>query len=457
VWYVGGAPVVLLLFFALVGAQVLLRGTPVDRVLDLDGRAASCRTDAPEFATFAELAAHTRLDPGVRIERLENGAVFSRLWSDLRSARRSITILSYFAKPGRVAELLAEILIERARAGVSVFWVRDAVGSGPLSRAWFDRLRSAGIRIAVFRPVRWYKLDRAINRSHMRAIVVDGATGYTGGFGFDDNWLGGSDGVIEWRDCSVRVMGPAVEKLQSAFIAHWAEAANELLIDDRLLAACAGRDPGGPEHGAGSPVGEAADSVTDLPDGDITAGDVVRLAGVMTSTAHPGTTNAERLLALTVGAARDRLHITNAYFVPDAEFIDMLCDASRRGVDVRVLTNGPHVDVPIARFAGRRRYDRLLSAGVRIYEYEPTVLHSKTVVADGMWCSIGTVNFDNRSLAFNDEVSALILDESFGASMHATFLADLEQATEIRLESFRRRSITQQTKERFADLIWRWL
>jgi cardiolipin synthase A/B len=457
VWIVGWAFIILLLFFALVGAQVLLRGTPVDRVLDLDGRATSCRTDEPEFAVFAEFAAHTRLDPGVRIERLDNGAVFPRLWSDLQTARRSITILSYFAKPGRVAERLADILIDRARAGVAVFWVRDAVGSGPLNRAWFDRLRSAGIHIAVFRPVRWYKLDRAINRSHMRAIVVDGATGYTGGFGFDDNWLGDGEGKGEWRDCNVRVTGVAVGRLQSAFIAHWAEAANELLVDNRLLESCAVDETGGSAHGSASRV-EATTEPTDGVAGDtVDAGSVVRLAGIMTSSAHPGTTNAERLLALTVGASRDRLHITNAYFVPDAEFIDMLCDASRRGVDVRVLTNGPRVDVPFARFAGRRRYDKLLAAGVHIYEYEPTVLHSKTVVADGIWCSIGTVNFDNRSLAFNDEVSALILDEAFGASMHATFMTDLERATEIRLDGFRRRSFAERAKERFADLIWRWL
>lgn len=450
-WIVGGVVVILLLFFALVGAQVLLRGTPVDRVLDLDGLAASCRTDAPEFPTFAEFAAHTRLDPGVRVERLENGAVFARLWSDLRSARRSITILSYFAKPGRVAELLAEILMERARAGVAVFWVRDAVGSGPLSRVYFDRLRAAGIRVAVFRPVRWYKLDRAINRSHMRAVVIDGATGYTGGFGFDDNWLAAGNGEGEWRDCNVRVTGLAVGRLQSAFIAHWAEAANELLIDDRLLGPCAPVATNLANGGA--TAGELPADSTSGPDGGV----VVRLAGIMTSSAHPGTTSAERLLALTVGAARETLHITNAYFVPDAEFIDMLCDASRRGVDVRVLTNGPHVDVPIARFAGRRRYEKLLRAGVRIYEYQPTVLHSKTVMADGVWCSIGTVNFDNRSLAFNDEVSALILDESFGAAMHATFLIDLERATEVRLETFLRRSAAEHVKERFADLIWRWL
>jgi cardiolipin synthase len=170
-----------------------------------------------------------------------------------------------------------------------------------------------------------------------------------------------------------------------------------------------------------------------------------------------GSSTAERMLALSFATARRTLYVSNAYFIPDDDFVALLSGAAARGVDVRILTNSHRSDVPLTWLAGRRRYAALLEAGVRIYEYQPTVLHSKTLVADGVWSSIGTVNVDNRSLAFNDEVSLLVLDPRLGARMDSIFFDDIEAAVEILPETFRRRAIGLKLLERVADLVSRWL
>jgi len=423
----------ILLFFALIGAPYLFRSTPVERVVDIDGSPSGLTFESAGFQAGVELTLKAPIEPGTSARILNNGnTVFPALWEDLRSAQRSITIVCYFAQPGDVADTLARILIERARNGVAVYWVRDAVGSGKLTDAYFGRLREAGVHIATFRRVRWYTLDRANNRSHVRSVVIDGRIGYTGGFGFDDNWLGDGRSAGQWRDTNVRLTGRCVSRLQASFVGHWAESAAELILSESLIT---GR--------------EDSDEKNDgLP---------LTLAGLVISLGTMGSSPAERLLAMTITLARRSLLITNAYFVPDDDFIALLLDARRRGVDVQVLTNGPRIDVKLARRAGRHRYTVLLEAGVRIFEYLPTVLHAKTLVADGKWGVIGTINFDNRSLAFNDEVGLVALDPAFGARLEDEFRSDLGSAREITLERFERRGWLERTIERAADLMWRWV
>jgi cardiolipin synthase len=241
--------------------------------------------------------------------------------------------------------------------------------------------------------------------------------------------------------------GPPVTMLQAVFVSHWAEAAGELIADDLLSAL-----PAAPRMTAGTPPGsDSAGSGTaahNSPEG---------LAGFMASPATLGSTVAERTLALSIAAARETLFVANAYFVPDDDLVRMLCASARTGVDVRVLTNGEKTDVPAVWRAGRHRYEELLDCGVRIYEYEPTVLHSKTLVADGAWSVVGTINFDNRSLAFNNEVSILALDVVLGARLDSLFLADLEHAVDIQLDAFRQRSLWQKLLERGTALFSRWL
>lgn len=418
-----------LVVFALVGLPHIFRNPLVRNVVArVPGRGLP-GPDAPRFDETVALLTGTRLAGGNRIELLANGdATFPRLWTDLRNARRSITVQMYYAGPGAVADSATRILAERARAGVDVFFLYDAFGAQDLPRRYVDTLRAAGVRTAEFRPVRWYALDRANHRSHVRGIVVDGTVAYTGGFGLDDKWLGGGRRPREWRETNARFMGPAVAQLQSVFVAKWAEATGDLLGSDRLLA----------------PGAAATLAQTDAGPSD---------AALLYSPPLTGSTTAERLLALSIASARHRLYIANAYFVPHSDFVQLLAAAARRGVDVRILTNSAQSDVKSTWLAGRSRYDALLAAGVRIYEYRPTTIHAKTLVVDDTWSVVATFNFDNRSLAYNNEVALMARDPVLGASMDSLFLADLPFADEIRADAFRRRPWTARLLERGASVI----
>jgi cardiolipin synthase len=355
------APLILL---ALVGLPHVFRG-PVVRTVMVDGvTGAAPALGDPAFASAFELVAGTRLTTGNNVEVLSNGdGTFPQLWRDLREARRSITVQMYYAGPGSVLDSAVHILAERARAGVAVFYLYDAFGAQTTPPRLLDTLRAAGVRVAAFDPIRWYALDRANHRSHIRGIVVDGTIGYTGGFGLDDKWLGSGRRRREWRETNARFEGPVVAQLQAVFVAKWAEATGELHGGARL---------------------RAVDSQTAKPAVPSPA-PLSAMAGLAYSPAPSGSTVAERLIAVSIASARERVYVTNAYFIPNAGFVALLASAARRGVDVRVLTNGSQSDVKSTWFAGRSRYETLLAAGVRIYEYQATTLHAKTFVADGLW------------------------------------------------------------------------
>ena len=410
----------IVLLAAIVGVLFITRGTAVHRVR---GVGADGEPVAPGESTFplsVAVLTGAAIVPGNRVELALNGdGTFPRLWADLRAAQRSITIQNYFAEPGRVADTLAAILQERARAGVKVYLLYDAFGSN-LTDEYLEQLRSAGVRAVAFRPLRFKNLWVIQNRSHIRGIVVDGRLGWTGGFGIDDKWLGGGLRIGEWRETNVRFEGPAVRQLEAAFVAGWTEATGELLTGRMTL--------------------------------DTHEGGVAR-AGLLYTAPTLGSTPAERYLALSIGGARERLYITNAYFAPDKNFVGLLTRAAKRGVDVRILVGGPRTDVRAARLAAHGRYEALLDAGVRVFEYQPTTLHAKTFVVDGLWVSVGTMNFDNRSLALNDESTLMVLDSAAGQRMEAVFLDDLRHSLEIDLEVFRRRPWFHRVAEWAANLI----
>jgi cardiolipin synthase A/B len=412
---------------ALIGALSITRGTPVGRVVTLADSAPPPVTDSLFERTF-ELFTGTHVYPGNVVTQALNGAgTYPQLWADLRSARNTITVQMYYSLPGKVADTLAAILEERARARTRVLFLIDAFGSQHLSKAWLDSLRDAGVEVAKLRKLRWYTIHDAGDRSHVRVVVVDGRIGWTGGFGLADYWLGDGHHPDQWRESNVRFQGPAVMELQAAFAAAWAEATGELLTGS-LFFPNSGFQPVGPTH-----------------------------AGLLYTAPTTGSTPAERFLALTLSAARKRLYVTNSYFVPDDDFRRLLERAARRGVDVRVLTTSANTDVKTTWYAGRYHYEELLGRGVRIFEYQPTMLHSKTIVVDGIWGSIGSMNFDNRSMAFNDESNLVVLDSAFGARMDSVFLDDLRYAKEIKLDEFRRRSVWSKMLEAGATLLSRLL
>lgn len=416
----GGVAVV-----ALIGVLTILRGTAVRHVRGVGADGTPVAPAEPEFPLSITLLTGAVLAPGNRIElQLDGDGTFPRLWEDLRGAERFVLFQNYYGRPGQTWDTLRAILAERARAGVRVHFLHDAFGNLQLPRRDLDALRAAGVRVASFRPLRLTTLRHVQNRSHSRAVVIDGEVGWTGGFGIDDRWLG--DGLSEdsFRETNVRFEGPAVLQLQASVGAAWAEATGDLF---------SGRvDVERHEDGA-------------------------TRAGLLAASPTLGSTVAERFLALSIAGTRESLFLTNAYFTHDRAFTDFLARAAERGVDVRILVGGPRTDIPITRLAGRARYEQLLEAGVRIFEWGPSALHTKAFVIDGIWSTVGTMNFDNRSLALNDEVSLMVLDEEFGRQMTERFADDLRHAHEILLPAFRRRPYHERLAEAAANAFTRLL
>jgi cardiolipin synthase len=416
----GALVVGLLLLMALMSA---VKGTPVCTVETPDGRQPPA-IDDPGFREQMELLSHTTLVAGHRVELFCNGdETYPRLWDDLRAARESITLQMYYCNAGRMADILREILVERARAGIRVYFLYDAFGSS-FTREYIRALDDAGVQTAAFRPLTLRAVHKIQNRAHVRVVCVDGTIGYTGGFGIDDKWFGNGRDAGQWRDSNVRFTGPAVRQLQAAFVACWAEATSVLLTGPVLF----------------KPHEPTVDGA---------------LAGALHQSPSVGSTEAERFLAFSIAGARRRLWITNSYFVPDSDFRRLITDAARRGVDTRVLTAGVSSDVKSTLYAGRARYEELLEAGVRIYEYRATMMHAKTLVADSLWGAVGSMNADNRSLSFNEETVLMTLDATIAADLERQFTDDLAHADEIHLDAFRHRGAWERAKEHATHLVWR--
>ena len=409
---------------ALVGMLGALKGTPV-RAVKSFGRGERPAVGDPAFRDTMEMLIHAQLAHAHSVEIFINGdQTYPRFWDDLRAARESITIQLYYCEPGKMADMFRDILIERSRAGVKILFLVDAFGSA-LDKAYMDTLEAAGIGTCVFRPLRVLRANTIQHRSHARVICIDGNIGWTGGFGLADKWYGNGRDKDQWRDSNVRFTGPAVRQLQATFAACWGEAAGELLIGPLLF------PPPGPSSDEGV------------------------LAGMLHARPSVGSTDAERFYALSMECARERFYLTNSYFVPDKDFRNMLCAAATRGVDARVLTVGNATDIKSTLYAGRAHYEELLGSGVRIYEYRDTMMHAKTLVMDGMWGAVGSMNADNRSMSFNEETMFVMLDADLGSKLEQQFHDDLAFADEVDLATFRKRPVLDRLKERAAHQLRR--
>jgi cardiolipin synthase A/B len=372
---------------------------------------------SPDFAWLVEALTVAPLREGNRVTVLKNGCeIFPAMLDAIRAAERTVDFATYVYWTGSIAPEFADALAERAKAGVEVNVLLDAVGAAKMEPALVDRLQQAGATVAWFRPVRWWTLSKLNNRSHRKILVVDGRVGFTGGVGIAEEWTGDCEDPGHWRDTHVRVDGPAARDLLGGFLDNWVEATNRIL---------SGRD-----H---------------LPDQDGFE-DGVQVQ-VTRSSAEKGSTDAEQLFYAAIACARERLWLTTAYFAPRRAFVDALCAAVRRGVDVRVLVNGPHIDRHLVRRAGQQTYDQLLAGGVRIFEYQRTMLHAKTLTVDSAWATIGSINFDNRSFALNDELNLAVRDPGVIATFERHFLADLDDAVELDLDAWRARPLAHRARE----------
>ena len=412
--------------FALIGIIAVTRGTPISYVITMADTGPPAVGDSLFERTF-EIFTGAHISPGNQVLPLNNGTVYESLWRDLHAAQKTITVQMYYSLPGAVADSMGAILRERARAKVRVLFLVDAFGSQHLSKEYMKSLRDAGVEVARLRRLTWTSIANASTRSHVRVVVVDGRIGYTGGFGLADYWLGDGHHDEQWRESNVRFEGPAVMQLQAAFSAAWAESTGELITGPLFFPLTGFQASGGMD------------------------------AGLLYTAPTTGSTPAERFLALTISGARKTLYITNSYFVPDDDFRHLLEKAAKRGVDVRILTVGEKTDVKTTWYAGRHHYESLLKSGIRVYEFQPAMLHSKTIVADGLFSAVGSMNFDNRSMAFNNESQLVVMDSTFGVHMDSTFMDDLRYSKEIKLAEFSQRGIFSKMIESIASVMSRLL
>jgi cardiolipin synthase A/B len=366
------------------------------------------------------------LSDGNRVDLLRNGArIFPSMLSAIKAARKTINLEFYIYWDGEIGRTFAEALAERARAGVRVRVILDAVGSATMSQSLIDFLARNGIDLEWYHPLRWYTLSRANHRTHRKLLVVDGQVGFSGGVGIADEWLGDADAKNHWRDTVARVEGPVVTQMQFAFMDNWVKSRGELLT--------------------------GLDYFPQLePRGN-------RTAQVIKSSPSEGSSTVKLLYIISIVSARKSIYISNAYFVPDRDTVRALEGAVRRGVDVRVIVPGEYTDVPIVRHASRLMYDQLLRRGIRIFEYQPTMMHAKTMVVDGIWSTIGSSNFDDRSFRLNDEVNVNVYDEGIASQMEAMFMEDLGHSCEVNLKRWFRRSWFEKVKESFAGVLKRQL
>jgi cardiolipin synthase A/B len=353
------------------------------------------------------------LQEGGSARLLNNGKeFFPALLRTLRDARKSIDFSCYIWEKGQVSDQVLAALEDRARAGVEVRVLLDGFGGMRAPKDGLDALRAAGGKVETFRAARLGKLTRFHKRNHRRAIVIDGAVGFTGGIAVGDKWLGDADSEEHWRDTMVQVTGPLAATLQSAFVDLWAGTTGELLAGAKFF-----------------PPPEAAPAT----------GDPITVhIGIASSPVHEDRPLRLFFIQSFLGA-RHRIWVTTPYFVPDAATRETLLARARAGVDVRILMPGSHTDAKLIRLASHRHYAELLQAGARIYEYKPTMMHAKHLVVDGLWSVVGSANMDVRGSEINEENVIGILDKEFGRQMEETFLRDLKQSEEIRREDWRNR------------------
>jgi cardiolipin synthase len=328
----------------------------------------------------------------------------------IRSAKRSVHLEAYIFHVGRAADAVLATLIERARSGVKVRVVIDAIGSFRTASSYFSELVSAGGNVYRYHPLHWLMARRWNNRTHRNLLIVDGELAFVGGAGVADYW--DREQPPPWRDCVARVTGPIVTGLQGVFAENWLECAGELLVGPDSLPTLVGAD---------APAESAIGIVTG-------------------STPTSGrSTRARVLVQFLLATARESIDLCTPYFIPDLGIRRELVAAAMRGVRVRILTGGPYTDHGLVRRAGRRRYGSLLEAGIEICEYATHMMHAKLLVVDGRWSLVGSTNIDHRSFGLNDEVNLLVVSADFGAQLRQTFENDLLHSEALDIAGWRGR------------------
>ena len=346
---------------------------------------------------------------GNNVTALENGSeIFPAMLEAIRAAQVSITFETYIYWSGSIGKEFSDVLAERARAGVPVNVTIDWLGSVKMEQKQLDEMEKAGVKLHRYRPLRWYNFSRMNNRTHRKLLVVDGKIGFTGGVGIADLWGGDAQDPEHWRDLHFRIEGPVVAQIQAAFNDNWIKQ-----------------------------TGDVLNGATYFPGIAPTAGGM--RSQLFLASPAGGSESMHLMYLMAIAASQQTIDLAAAYFVPDKLALDALLEARRRGVRIRIMVPGEHIDSDAVRLRSRALWGDLLAAGVSIQEYTPTMMHTKMLIIDGLMVSVGSTNFDIRSFQLNDEASLNVFDESFASRMTELFEADLLKSTPYTAEMWNTR------------------
>lgn len=357
---------------------------------------------------------------------LRNGdEIFGAMLAGIRRAEYTVDMMTFVYWKGDIARQFAQALAERARAGVRVRLLLDGFGSRLIETEQLDAMERAGVEVAWFRKPLYLSPLKQNHRCHRKVLVIDEETAFTGGVGIAQEWCGDARDESEWRDTHVEVRGPAVDGIAAAFAQNWAECHDELFDErDRFI-----------EH---------------RPQGDV-------VVQVVRGSAGFGWQDMQTLIRVMLESAEERFRLTTAYFSPDTYFVELLCATVRRGVEVEILLPGPHTDKRVSLLAGQHHYEKLTACGVKIYQYQPTMMHTKVITVDHVAALIGSTNFNRRSLDHDEEVMLAVLDQDFTATLDEHFEADRAASELIREGRWKRRSVLQRAREVAVQPIRRFL
>ncbi len=370
--------------------------------------------DDPQFLRSMGQLLGPAILPGNRVTALQNGdQIFPSMLEAIRGARESITFETYIYWSGNIGQQFSDALCNRAQAGVKVRVLLDWLGSDKIDDRYLMAMKAAGVEVERYHPLRWYNLSRLNHRTHRKLLVVDGRIGFTGGVGIADSWTGNGTAKDHWRDSQYRIEGPAVAQMQAAFGDNWMKTEARVLFGSEYYPELT---PKGPSR-----------------------------AQVFKSSPDEGSESVRLMYLLSIASATKSVRLQAAYFVPDDLAIATLIAAEKRGVKIEIIVPGPHTDSEIVQGASRSRWVALLDAGVLIYEFQPSLYHCKVLIVDGVWVSVGSTNFDNRSFRLNDEANLNIYDEVFAAKQIAVFESDKGLSRLKTRADFKERSMLEKT------------
>ena len=373
-----------------------------------------------------EVIIGTPFTEGNALTVLRNGdQIFPAMLDAIRGAQSTVDLMTFVYWRGDIAVEFAAAMSERARAGVRVRLLIDALGGRLIEQSLVDDMDTAGVQVEWFRKPLVKSPFKSNHRLHRKVCVVDGRVGFTGGVGIAEEWCGDARNEGEWRDTHLRVEGPAVDGLQSAFIQDWAE--------------------------TGRPLYDERDEFPEQPQQGSSTVQIVR------GSASLGWDDMQSAFHVMLESAQQRLRLATAYFAPDDDFLDTLCAAPGRGVEVDLLLPGPHADKRVCQLASEAAYARLVDCGVRVWTFQPAMMHAKVMTVDGVAAVVGSSNFNRRSLDHDEEVVLIALDTELAATLDGHLDDDFSRSRQIDLSRWQNRSTPQKVLEKATMPIRRWL